>query len=151
MTTGAAELPPGQAVGTETSRRRAFLFGKSARIASRQRFEALWDGAAKRVGRYVVAWSDASETAENRLGVVASKRTFRHAVDRNRARRLVRESFRHLRREFAGGPYDLLVVAKRRIGGAAEPEVRADLRRLSALFGMLAPAASGAASGEARP
>ena len=34
-----------------------------------------------------------------------------------------------------------------RIGGAAEPEVRADLRRLCALFGMLAPAASG----EARP
>ena len=100
MTTGAAELPPGQAVGTETSRRRAFLFGKSARIASRQRFEALWDGAAKRVGRYVVAWSDASETAESRLGVVASKRTFRHAVDRNRVKRLLRESYRLHCQEF---------------------------------------------------
>jgi len=130
MTTGAAELPPGQAVGTETSRRRAFLFGKSARIASRRRFEELYASDTKRVGRYLVAWHAPSETASHRLGVTAAKRTFHDAWQRNRAKRLLRESFRRLRPSFAGGPWDLVLVAKRRILEAREPAVRADLEKV---------------------
>ena len=74
-----------------------------------------------------------------RPGVTAAKRTFHDAWQRNRAKRLVRESFRHLRPAFSGGPWDLAVVAKRRILEAKEPEVRADLARLCAAAGLLPP------------
>ena len=125
------------AVGAETPRRRAFLFPRSARIASRRRFEALYASGAKRVGRYLVAFHAPSETASHRLGVTAAKRTFRDAHERNRAKRLLRESFRHLRPLFAGGPWDLVLVAKRRILEAKEPEVRADLEKVCRAAGIL--------------
>ena len=125
------------AVGAETPRRRAFLFPRSARIASRRRFEALYATDTKIVGRYLVAWHAPSETDSHRLGVTAAKRTFRDAHQRNRAKRLMREAFRHLRPSFAGGPRDLVLVAKRRILEAKEPEVRADLAKICRAAGIL--------------
>ena len=125
------------AVGAETPRRRAFLFPRAARIASRRRFEELYASPSKRAGRYLVAFHAPSETASHRLGVTAAKRTFRDAHERNRAKRLLRESFRHLRPLFAGGPWDLVLVAKRRILEAKEPEVRADLEKVCRAAGIL--------------
>ena len=136
-----AEKPAGtasaSAVGAETPRRRAFLFPRSARIASRRRFEELYASDTKRVGRYLVAWHAPSETASHRLGVTAAKRTFHDAWQRNRAKRLLRESFRRLRPSFAGGPWDLVLVAKRRILEAGEPAVRADLEKICRAAGLL--------------
>ena len=123
--------------GAVTSRRRAFLFPRSARIASRRRFEELYASDTKRVGRYLVAWHAPSESASHRLGVTAAKRTFRDAHERNRAKRLMREAFRRLRPSFAGGPWDLVLVAKRRILEAKEPEVRADLEKVCRAAGLL--------------
>ena len=128
------------AVGAVTSRRRAFLFPRSARIASRRRFEELYASDTKRVGRYLVAWHAPSETASHRLGVTAAKRTFRDAWQRNRAKRLLREAFRRLRPSFQGGPWDLVLVARRPILGAKEPEVRADLEKVCRSAGVLSAA-----------
>lgn len=50
-----------------------------------------------------------NERACARLGLAISRRTARRAVDRNRIRRLARESFRHL--ELAA--LDFVVMAKR--------------------------------------
>ena len=136
-----AEKPAGtasaSAVGAETPRRRAFLFPRSARIASRRRFEELYASDTKRVGRYLVAWHAPSETASHRLGVTAAKRTFHDAWQRNRAKRLLRESFRRLRPSCAGGPGALVLVAKRRILEAREPAVRADLEKVCRAAGLL--------------
>lgn len=129
------------AVGTETSRRPDFSFGRASKIRSAVRFSSVFETGEKRVGRYVVAWCAPQESAAEepfRLGVVSAKRTFRHAVERNRARRLVREAFRLLRPGFAASPRDLVVVAKRRILEASGPDVREDLRRLCAAFGYFA-------------
>ena len=136
-----ARTASASAVGAETPRRRAFLFPRSARIASRRRFEELYASDTKRVGRYLVAWHAPSETASHRLGVTAAKRTFRDAHERNRAKRLLRERFRLLRPDFAGGPWDLVLVARRPILRVKEPAVRADLAALCREAGLLPPEA----------
>lgn len=51
-----------------------------------------------------------------RLGIVASKRTFPRAVDRNRAKRFIREAFRQHDIKTSG--LDIVVMAKRRFGEA---------------------------------
>ena len=45
-------------------------------------------------GRLVVAWRYSSPGVERQAGVVVSKKTFHDAVDRNRAKRQIREAYR---------------------------------------------------------
>lgn len=71
-------------------------------------------------------WLRPGEGASLRLGVVASKRTFRRAVDRARAKRLLREAFR-LNRGRLDGAYDVVLVARRRILEVKRPAVDRDL------------------------
>jgi len=71
----------------------------------------------------------------HRLGLAAGRRVG-SAVQRNRARRLLRESFRKNKQEGAGGGLDLVLVAKREIvdrsQGEVEREFRECLRSLAA-------------------
>lgn len=63
-----------------------------------------------------------------RLGISVSKRVAAHAVERNRIRRIARDSFRHLRQRLPAGDYVLL--AQREAAGASGPALRAALAGL---------------------
>lgn len=66
-----------------------------------------------------------NELSEARLGLAISRRVARRAVDRNRLRRLARESFRQL--ELA--PLDFIVMAKREALAAENLQLRMSLDR----------------------
>jgi ribonuclease P protein component len=89
-------------------------------------------------GRYMVFWIRAAEDASLRLGVITSKKVSNRAVDRNLARRRIREIFRNHRAELSGA-IDLVVVGRRNLLSASHAEVEREFLRLAAKAGLLLP------------
>lgn len=85
-------------------------------------YRAVFDNQQSRATRYFVMWTRQTEETRGQLGVVAAKRTFRRAVDRNRARRLLREAYR-LNRPNLPANVDLILLARHPILGVKMAEV----------------------------
>ena len=117
--------------------------GINRRLSCRQRlsesrlFRQTFDAGRRYAGRFVVMWLRHAEDASLRLAVIVSKRTFRRSVDRSRAKRLMRESFR-LNRHMLRGKVDIILVARRYIDGVQRQVVDEDLLRLARQAGILA-------------
>ena len=80
-------------------------------------------------GRLVVAWCLSQQDADRMAGVVVSKKTFHEAVDRNRAKRLMREAFRLLVKESAAPEgYVWVFIARRAILGCKCADVMKEMR-----------------------
>ena len=76
-------------------------------------------------GRALVMWVTRGADAGRKAGVVVSKRTFRRAVDRNRAKRLLREAFR-LSRHQMPPDVDVILIARAGIAGKKCQDVMSD-------------------------
>ena len=57
-------------------------------------FRAVYEGGKRFDGRLMTAFVRRNDTGQHRLGITASKRVARLAVERNRMKRLLREMFR---------------------------------------------------------
>ena len=126
------ESPPAE--GSEADRRlrcRAGT-GRRMRFLSRQRlrtgaeFDAAFKRGARLGGRLFLLVAAPNGRAFDRLGLAVSRRVG-GSVQRNRARRLLRESFRHLVRP-GGLGVDLVVVARPDLVGRGQAEVDRELR-----------------------
>ena len=102
----------------------ALGFGRDRRLLTKREFDAVLRAPSLRLRRgSLVAAVRPSESAVARLGLIVAKRTLKRAVDRNRAKRVIRESFRQ-RRRFP--PVDVVVRL------AAPTVAQADAERLFA-------------------
>jgi ribonuclease P protein component len=124
MTGTGAHVPDTQAHATVVvSPPVRYCLPRSARLTSPQ-YRAVFDAGRSIAGRYIVIWSKPAEGTARRVGVVTSKRALHTAVERNRARRLMREAFRLNQHTLRDG-VDLILIARARIvdaGGRAVAE-----------------------------
>lgn len=80
-------------------------------------YRRVFDRGRSAAGRGLVVWClqpEGRTEGDARVGVVAGKKSFHDAVDRNRARRRLREVFRLSRHELMSG-VELVLVARPRI------------------------------------
>jgi ribonuclease P protein component len=78
-------------------------------------YRSVYEGGKRFDGRLMTAFIRRNEAGHHRLGITASKRVARHAVDRNRMKRLLREMFRLSEATLRGVEphYDWVLNAKR--------------------------------------
>ena len=93
------------------------------------KYKRIFDRGRSVKGRLLVAWRLSSPDADRQAGVVVSKKCFHDAVDRNRAKRLMREAFLLL---VKGGEApertEWLFIARRAIAGRKCREVEEEMR-----------------------
>ncbi len=110
--------------------------GRSSRLAQNRDFARVRQNGQRLVlGCLIANWNQLPEGAQPKLGVVTSKK-IGGAVERNRARRLLRESFRLHQHEFSR-PVELILIARNSIAGKTFAGVEKDfltaLKRASLL------------------
>jgi ribonuclease P protein component len=94
------------------------------RIRRRTDFQKIYENGARLRGRYSTLFVLPNEMGVCRLGLTATRK-LGGAVQRNRAKRLIREIFR--RNKVALG-YDVVVVVRRELLDASLPILEADYR-----------------------
>jgi ribonuclease P protein component len=104
-----------------------FAFGKRQRLLNGADFKRVFSRAERSSDRYFTVLMRLNDAGEARLGLAIAKKQVRRAVDRNRIKRVVRESFRHHQQELAS--MDCVVMARRDTSAAANEELLASLQQ----------------------
>jgi ribonuclease P protein component len=105
------------------------------RLTTAAAFEETYAQERRIIGRLMVLWLRSGPDAALRLGVVAGRKVG-GAVQRNRARRRLREVFRRERHRLQG-PWDVVLVARRNLLAAAWSEVQREFLALAAKAGLM--------------
>lgn len=111
---------------------------RMARLRRAADFAALRQTRGRVRGRFFMLRYGANAAGTARLGMAVSRRVSLRAVERNRIKRLIRDSFRHRRARL---PHmDILVIAHRDAAGQPGDVLRADLDSLWSRVKPLKPA-----------
>jgi ribonuclease P protein component len=105
---------------------------KQNRLSARAEFQKIYAEGQRYDGRLMAAFLRKNDLQEHRLGVTASTKAIGKSVDRNRARRLLREVFRRSRNELNGleQRYDWVFNAKRSLLSSNEELRFREFRRI---------------------
>ena len=92
-------------------------FSKSMRLLNSKDFQTVFDNAPLRTShQHFLFLARTNQLDRPRLGLVIAKKHIRHAVDRNRMKRLIRETFRAKQQQLAG--IDVIVLARKGMNDA---------------------------------
>lgn len=90
-------------------------------------FKRVFSKAERSSDRYFTVLMRTSDKAHARLGLAIAKKQIRHAVGRNRIKRIARESFRQHQQELAS--MDIVVLARRDTAAADNATLFNSLKR----------------------
>ncbi|UAA38799.1 ribonuclease P protein component [Paraneptunicella aestuarii] len=108
-------------------------FSRELRLLTPSHFENVFSNAIPAVSPFLTLLGKSNQCEHPRLGITVSKKNVRKAHDRNRLKRLIRESFRLNQHEL---PHiDIVVVVKRGLDEQSNEEI---FRLLSKLWKKLA-------------
>lgn len=99
-------------------------------------FRRLYGRGKRYVGPALVTYVMRNRAGCCRIGITAGKKTFRHAVERNRVRRIIRAAFSECSGSVTGG-YDIVFVARSRIIELNSRELAALMKRQLDALGCL--------------
>lgn len=89
-------------------------FSRQQRLLNSNAYKRVFDDVAVKVGtKHIVVLATPNTEGYARLGLVVSKKNVRLAVNRNRVKRIVRESFRLKQSKLTA--FDIVVIAKQGI------------------------------------
>lgn len=88
----------------------SWSFPRSARLLSGADYQRVFKRARKASDVYFTVLARPNHGCTARLGLAVAKKQAKRAVDRNRLKRLIRESFRHHQKQLAG--LDLVVMVR---------------------------------------
>ena len=98
-------------------------FGREKRLLTPQQFKAVFDSSSYKVpSKNVLLLAREKQLEHPRLGLVIGKKSVKLAVERNRIKRQIRESFRH-NQDILNG-VDIVIVARRGIADLSNIELR---------------------------
>jgi ribonuclease P protein component len=104
-------------------------FGREKRLLTPRHFKAVFDSpSGKAPGKNVLLLARANDLDHPRLGLVIGKKSVKLSVERNRLKRVIRDSFR-LNQESLGG-LDIVVVARKGLGDLDNPELHQQFGKL---------------------
>jgi ribonuclease P protein component len=107
-------------------RRRVAGFRRDERVRRRSEYQQIYDRGIKVHGRLFTLFARPSDLSRGRLGIAATRK-LGGAVQRNRAKRLIREVFR--RNKPVGG-FDVVVVPKRSMLDASLTALESEFRQI---------------------
>lgn len=131
-----AEAPSRQR--SQTTDAVALLKSKSSnKLRNTSEYRRVYDGGKRYDGRLMTVFVCRNQTDDHRLGITASRKLSRKAVDRNRAKRLLREAFRHSAADLQTlkERYDWVLNAKR---GLLEVKLSGPLAELKKILAIAA-------------
>lgn len=102
-------------------------FSRQFRLGKAADFKHVFESAEKSADSYLTVLARPNPLGHARLGLAISKKTVRNAADRNRIKRLIRESFR-LRRHGLGN-LDIVVLARSAANNADRAALRCSIDR----------------------
>ncbi|MDY7219824.1 ribonuclease P protein component [Denitrificimonas sp. JX-1] len=98
-------------------------FGREKRLLTPKQFKAVFDSAKYKVpSKSVLLLARDNQLGHPRLGLVIGKKSVKLAVERNRIKRQIRESFR-LNQDLLSG-IDIVIVARRGIADLSNIELK---------------------------
>ena len=104
-------------------------FGRDKRLLTSRQFTAVFDSpTGKAPGKSVLLLARENGLDHPRLGLVIGKKSVKLAVERNRLKRLIRDSFR-LHQEMLAG-LDIVMVARKGLGDLDNPELHQQFVKL---------------------
>lgn len=100
----------------------SFSFERHKRLLSAGQFKAVFDSTDGKVsGRNVLILARENQLEHPRLGLVIGKKSVKLAVQRNRIKRQIRQSFRLNQAQLSG--WDIVVIARKGLADASNDQL----------------------------